>query len=488
MFFRAVASLLAVAALSGAAEHAKAFRKLSRSLASGPQYLVAMFRPAVPPVEAEQILIGTGVVKLEHPDMLPNQWIVQATIEQAYALAERDEMLYLFPASDDLVARLPVAGCPGPVAPEPGIGLYVSTIGSGWDGPQRGGVALTYAFGEGSDKVSREEFAEVVGRVLAEWSRHARISFTYSADPKAAATLSFAFAARAHGDGYAFDGPGRVLAHTFYPEGVHAEPLAGDVHLDAEEGWANGGSTDLYAVLLHEVGHALGLGHADRPGAVMYPYYRRMSGLQPDDIAALQRIYAPPDETQPTPAQPAAALALTATSPLTTSAVSVALTGSITGGVRPYALSWAAGGASGTLISQGTWTLPEVALQAGSNAFAVSVRDAAGTSKGLNVVVTRSAVAASRDATGPALTVRSPAVTPFSTSAATLTVSGTARDASGVASVSWTCSCGTSGTAVGTDEWRTAPLPLRLGDTTIVITAKDGAGNSSRRTVQVTRR
>ena len=53
-------------------------------------------------------------------------------------------------------------------------------------------------------------------------------------------------------------------------------------------GWT---AVDLYSVVLHEVGHALGLGHSDVPGAVMYPYYRQASGLTADDVAGIQALY-----------------------------------------------------------------------------------------------------------------------------------------------------------------------------------------------------
>ena len=57
-----------------------------------------------------------------------------------------------------------------------------------------------------------------------------------------------------------FDGPGGVLAHTFYP--LHG----GDVHFDGEEEWVvrpgqGRGGAHLRLVAAHEFGHSLGLPH-----------------------------------------------------------------------------------------------------------------------------------------------------------------------------------------------------------------------------------
>src|SRR5208282_5096489 len=107
-----------------------------------------------------------------------------------------------------------------------------------------------------------------------EWTKYSNINWVEGTDPLALQTVNILFASGAHGDAYPFDGPGGVLAHTFYPANPNPEPIAGDMHLNDSETWQIGANTDLFSVTLHELGHALGLGHSDSPSDVMYPYYK----------------------------------------------------------------------------------------------------------------------------------------------------------------------------------------------------------------------
>jgi hypothetical protein len=101
----------------------------------------------------------------------------------------------------------------------------------------------------------------------------------------------------------AFDGPFGVLAHNYQP-GTQAifgagGSIAGDSHYDNTEFWVDdpfedgiGPEIDLPTVLLHEFGHALGLGHSTDPASVMYPFYSgARRSLHADDIAGIQFIY-----------------------------------------------------------------------------------------------------------------------------------------------------------------------------------------------------
>ena len=57
---------------------------------------------------------------------------------------------------------------------------------------------------------------------------------------------------------------------------------------------AAGGTYDMEAVALHELGHCIGLGHSSSSGAVMYQYYAGYRDLSSDDIAGAEALYGEP--------------------------------------------------------------------------------------------------------------------------------------------------------------------------------------------------
>jgi len=99
-----------------------------------------------------------------------------------------------------------------------------------------------------------------------------------------------------------FDGPSGVLAHAYQPGtqsifGIGGT-ITGDMHIDSGENWVN--TLDLATVILHELGHSLGLGHSDDINAIMYPFYSGVNlTLGADDIAGIVSIYG--GSTQPVP-------------------------------------------------------------------------------------------------------------------------------------------------------------------------------------------
>jgi hypothetical protein len=394
----------------------------------GGNVYVVVFQPGTDMSLARSMVQEQNFDLLDHPDLLPNHLLAAGGAMGLGALTGHEEVAYILPASPDLVAGNRVMACAGPVMEAVLTAQYVE-VGRGWPRDDGGGVTLGYFLGTLTDKLPESTVRGEIERALREWQKYAQVTFVPADRADGTRTVAIQFARAAHGDSYPFDGRGGVLAHTFYPAPLNAEPIAGDIHLDADEDWHAGTNTDLFSVVLHEAGHALGLGHSDQPGSVMYPYYRMSTGLTADDIAGIQDLYGAPRAGTP-PAPPATPPAPPVTPP-----------------APPV-----------------TPPLPPVTPPAPPNGTPTSP-----------------------DTTAPAIRIASPGTTIVSTDAASLAISGTASDDRGVAAVRWTTSNGDAGTASGTASW-TASVPLLVGNTTVTVRAYDAAGNSSWRSITVVRR
>jgi hypothetical protein len=383
-----------------------------------PGTFVVEFHPDVNMEEARR-LTGEHLLKImENQHLLPHQLLVEGQFEKASQLAEWDEVAYLFPASEELRLGLPVIGCTGALLGRGLAGQYVK-IAQGWEGAGPDGLRLGYFISNLPTGLPADEVRSEILRALAEWARYTRLEFVPSWSPQAALTLRMLFGAGEHGDLYPFDGPGRILAHTFYPAPPNSEPIAGDMHFDLEESWQMGRAVDLFSVALHEAGHALGLGHSDQPGSVMYPYYRMNWGLSPDDIGGIQSLYGVrdsswdppatpdppsiPDPPEPKPPQPKPPQppnqsdktppALRITSPCSTiaatSGASFTLKGTASDNVGVASVKWwnSAGGA-GEATGTNFWYV-EVPVTPGTNAVTVRAFDAAGNNSWRAVTVVR---------------------------------------------------------------------------------------------------
>ena len=131
------------------------------------------------------------------------------------------------------------------------------------------------------------------------------------------------------------------------------------------------------------------------------------------------------------------------------------------------------------------WTIPAIPLERGANAVTIRAEALDGAISSATLTITRDTATA--DTSAPLLTITSPNIPSVSTSNSTIIVSGAASDAGGVAAVTWQSSNGPTGTAAGTKSWR-AEIPLNLGFNTIIIRARDTSGNTSWRSLNVTRR
>ncbi len=413
-------------------------------------WYVVEFHPDANPAVARAIAIESGFLVRDNPDVTVGQLLVEGSEEDLEKLAAWDEVNYIFPASRALVNGEPVYVCAGADTGSGTLGQSIPLIGDGWDGPGLGSATLGYSFVNMTSQLSPDEVTNAIVSAFGQWSNVVQVNFQASTNPLADETIAILFATGAHGDPYPFGPAGTILAHTFYPAPPNPEPLAGDMHFNDANVWGIGNKVDLFSLALHETGHALGLGHSDLPSAVMYPYFKIVSGLTPEDIAAAQMLYA---------------------------ARTAGTSGSVGTGTQTGSTGTGTSGASGSgTTTSGTPTGGTPAGGTPPSGTPTSGTPTGGTPTGGG---------GTKDTTPPVLTIVSPVSSTYSTSNSTIVVKGLASDNTGVASVTWTTSTGFSGVATGTTQWQTAPIPLFPGMNVINVVAKDVAGNSAWRTVMV---
>ncbi len=192
-----------------------------------------------------------------------------------------------------------------------GAGQEYVTSGTKWSDTH-----ISYGFVNRTGDVSLASQQSAVASAFASWASVTPLTFRKVADCGMAFNapgcttpdIRIVFGAGDHGGGafdQNFDGPNGVAAHAFYPP-PNGASAAGDLHLDDAERWSTTGSgVDLESIVLHELGHVLGLKHA-LPGQC--PLQSSSSRpimcsvivgidrtLAQDDVNGAQALYGPPD-------------------------------------------------------------------------------------------------------------------------------------------------------------------------------------------------
>uniref|UniRef100_A0A8C3YG22 Matrix metallopeptidase 12 n=1 Tax=Catagonus wagneri TaxID=51154 RepID=A0A8C3YG22_9CETA len=156
---------------------------------------------------------------------------------------------------------------------------------------------ITYRINNYTPDMRPEDVDYAIQKAFQVWSNVTPLKFRKINAGEADIMIKFAL--REHGDFNPFDGRGGILAHAFAP----GPGIGGDAHFDEAEIWTKSyKGTNLFLVVVHELGHSLGLGHSNDPTAIMFPTYRYINynsfHLSADDIRGIQSLYGLPEKHQ----------------------------------------------------------------------------------------------------------------------------------------------------------------------------------------------
>jgi hypothetical protein len=460
--------------------------------------VIVEFHADVDATEQAAVETSLGVIFLHPAGLLPQHAIVEATAEIVQLLAARDEVAYIFPADPGLLTGANTYPCAGMLTTAGTVAQYAN-ITHGWDLSSDNIAHLSYYFGSLTPQVPAATVESEILRAFAQWAGKVNVTFQPATMASLARTIAVEFVSGAHGDAYPFTASGGMIAHTFYPVPVNSEPIAGDMHFNADEAWHTGADIDIYTVALHEAGHALGLTHSDNPGDVMYPYYQRGVPLSANDIGAALELYPAAEAhassstatsttiittttTTGTTAALPPPLALSLSSlPATTQSAVISAGGSVTGGIGADSVVWQTDhGYTGnaTVSTSGattaTWTAANIPLVTGVNTLTVTALSGAQVSTKTATVTLQKPTAVS--VSPVTISIVSPVKAVVTVNAATMSVSGTAAGGAGITEITWQTSNGATGTACGTNTWIATGIPLLEGNTTVMLRAYDSTG------------
>ncbi|MGB7324311.1 MAG: matrixin family metalloprotease [Rubripirellula sp.] len=171
----------------------------------------------------------------------------------------------------------------------------------GWDGPGLGGADLTYHIANSPDSLTQAETNAAIETALAAWASAADITFTPTSQAGQRDSIDISFVN--------IDGVAGTLAQAYFPDDVNPARIAGDIQFDISEAWEVGNSLgnsafDLVYVAVHELGHSLGLDHAESAASVLAPYVtpnQFFTSLSSDDAAAIASLYSVSGGSEATP-------------------------------------------------------------------------------------------------------------------------------------------------------------------------------------------
>lgn len=170
-------------------------------------------------------------------------------------------------------------------------------------------TTLTWALAKAYVGLDEQDQAQEIQRAFDAWANECTLNFVRVNPNGEPADIVILFEDEDLGDGTQFDQHGianrNELGRAFFP----GTQRAGLIQLDANDPWSLGpapGRKHLFSVILHEIGHALGVEHVASPEAVMAPKNTSsLTDLTSADIQAIQALYGSADGTVPPRTLPA---------------------------------------------------------------------------------------------------------------------------------------------------------------------------------------
>jgi len=159
---------------------------------------------------------------------------------------------------------------------------------------QKGSTVEYFVYGS-PGYMDRDEYLKEIDNALNQWGKCVGIKFKRG-DRKFKSRLNISFSDQSSENKFLFDGKGGELARAGHEE----KGSVGYIKFDCAEKWytqsqkARRGKDDygILPVVLHEMGHIMGLGHAENPDVVMAPYYNENRiKLTKYDKASVQPLF-----------------------------------------------------------------------------------------------------------------------------------------------------------------------------------------------------
>ncbi|XP_072163885.1 stromelysin-1-like [Diadema setosum] len=164
-------------------------------------------------------------------------------------------------------------------------------------GPRWNKTDLTYKIFKFPSGARKTKFRSAIERAFQLWSDVTTLNFR-EVKRKSPADIDIRFYSGYHMDSMPFDNEGRMVGHPLQADegGRHVVRL--DVDADENFSFGSDEGINLYQVMAHQIGHALGLGHSSNHDSVMSPCtkpYMADFALSPSDISGIRGLYGSPN-------------------------------------------------------------------------------------------------------------------------------------------------------------------------------------------------